>query len=83
MLEKVKEFFEREYKETERLLTQEPRPWWVSPTDCVNSSIQRCLGVAQFVQYCEVKYEDLGCYDEIRERFQNLLKETLDKDNKK
>lgn len=83
MLNKVKEFFEREYTDTEKLLIREDRPYWVNPTKCVNSSIQRCLGVAQFVQYCGIKYEDLDCYDEIREKFQNLLKETLDKDREK
>lgn len=83
MLEKVKEFFEQEYKDTERLLTREDRPFWAEPKECVDKAIQRCLGVAQFVQYCDVKYEDLGCYEEIRERFEKLLEETLDKDRKK
>lgn len=79
MLEKVKEFFEQEYKDTKRLLTREDRPFWAEPRECVDKAIQRCLGVTQFVQYCDVKYEDLGCYEEIRERFENLLKEVLDK----
>ena len=83
MLEKVKEFFEQEYKDTERLLTRKDRPFWAEPKECVDKAIQRCLGVAQFVQYCDVKYEDLGCYEEIRERFEKLLEETLDKDRKK
>lgn len=83
MLEKVKEFFEQEYKDTERLLIREDRPFWAEPKECVDKAIQRCLGVAQFVQHCDVKYEDLGCYEEIRERFEKLLEETLDKDRKK
>ena len=33
------------------------------------------FGVAQFVQGVGVKYEDLTCYDEVREKLENLLKE--------
>lgn len=83
MLEKVKEFFEKEYTDVERLLTKEDKPWWADPKECVDKAIQRCLGVAQFVQYCDVKYEDLGCYEEIRERFEKLLEEVLDKQRNK
>ena len=73
MLEKLKEYFEMEYKETKELL--EKKPSWCQPKEVVSNSIQRCLGVAQFVQSVGVKYEDLDCYEEIREKLENLLRE--------
>ena len=77
MLEKVKAYFEMEYEETKALLEREDRPWWVDPNEQIDKSIQRCLGVTQFIQTVGVTYEDLNCYDEIRERFEKLRK-TID-----
>lgn len=74
MLEKVKEYLEMEYEETETFLKKEDRPWWVDPNEQIDKSIQRCLGVTQFIQTVGVAYEDLKCYDEIRERFEKLRK---------
>jgi len=73
MLEQVKEFFDREYKETKELL--ERKPSWCKPREVVFNSIQRCLRVAQFVQHVGVEYEDLSCYEEVREKLESLLKE--------
>lgn len=73
MLEQVKDFFNREYEDTKRLLKNKPS--WCKPKEVVYNSIQRCLGVAQFVQYVGVKYENLNCYEEVREKLENLLKE--------
>ena len=73
MLEQVKEFFDREYKETKELL--ERKPSWCKPKEVVFNSIQRCLGVAQFVQGAGVKYEDLNCYEEVKEKLESLLRE--------
>ena len=71
ILDKVQEFFEMEYKDLARLM--ESRPEWFNPKESVTYSIQRCLGVTQFVQLLGVKYEDLNCYEEIREKIQKLL----------
>jgi hypothetical protein len=80
MLGKVKEYYEKEYKEMETILQMETRYEWVKPTELVYASIQRCLGVAQFAQTVGVKYEELDCYDEVKEKLEKLLKETLEKD---
>lgn len=73
MLEQVKKFFNQEYEDTKQLL--ERKPSWCKPREAVYNSIQRCLGVAQFVQYVGVEYEDLSCYEEVREKLESLLKE--------
>ena len=79
MLDKVKEYYKMEYEEVESLLKREDRPSWAEPNQVINNSIQRCLGVAQFIQTVGVAYEDLSCYDEVREKLENLRKEILDK----
>lgn len=80
MLEQVREYYEKEYKEIKAILKMETRYEWVKPTELVYASIQRCLGVAQFAQTVGVKYEELDCYDEVKEKLEKLLKETLEKD---
>lgn len=80
MLDKVKAFFEQEYKDTERFLKRTDKPSWADPKETVDKAIQRCLGVAQFIQSCDISYEDLTCYEEIREKFEKLLKEVLTND---
>lgn len=81
MLEKVREYYEKEYKEVKAILKMEIRYEWVNPTKLVHASIQRCLGVAQFAQTVGVEYEELDCYDEVKEKLEKLLKEVLDKEN--
>lgn len=75
MLDKVKEYYKMEYEEVESLLKGENRPFWAEPKQIIDNSIQRCLGVAQFIQIVGVAYEDLSCYDEVREKLENLRKE--------
>lgn len=72
MINTVKEFFDSEYRDTVRLLENKPS-WVTSEKEVVFNSIQRCLGVAQFVQLVGVKYEDLEFYDEFREKMMKLL----------
>jgi hypothetical protein len=72
MLQKAIEFFEMEYKEELKL--QDSKPDWYNPKICVQLTIHRCLGVAQFVQSCGVIYEEITPrYDEIREKLEKLL----------
>ena len=71
ILDKVQEFFEMEYKDLARLM--ESRPRWFNPQESATYTIQRCLGVAQFVQLLGVSYEALNCYEETREKIQKLL----------
>lgn len=77
MLEKVKEYYKMEYEEVESLLKGEDRPFWAEPNQVIDKSIQRCLGVAQFIQTVGVDFKDLDCYDEVREKLENLRKEVL------
>ena len=72
ILEKVQEFYESEYRDLARLM--ESKPGWFNPRESVTYAIQRCLGVAQFVQLLGVKYEDLKCYEEIRGRLMDLMR---------
>ena len=72
ILEKVQEFFEMEYTDLLRLMDR--KPGWFNPQEGVTYAIQRCLGVAQFVQLLGVKYEDLNCYEEIRGRLMDLVR---------
>ena len=72
ILEKVENFFQSEYEETKSLL--ERKPYWISSEkEVVFNSIQRCLGVTQFVQCLDVPYENLNIYDEYREKLEKLL----------
>ena len=72
ILEKVENFFQSEYEETKSLL--ERKPYWISSEkEVVFNSIQRCLGVTQFVQCLNVSYEILNIYDEYREKLEKLL----------
>lgn len=71
MLEKVKEFYEQEYQDAKNIIERKPN--WCVPQEVINNSIQRCLGVAQFVQTVGVKYEDLDIYDEYREKLLKLF----------
>ena len=71
ILTKVQEYFENEYNEVLKLMDR--KPFWFSLKESVDNAVQRCLGVAMFVQNIGVKYDDLNCYDEIHERFRQLL----------
>ena len=52
MLDKVKEFFDQEYKETKDLL--ERKPSWCKPKEAVYNSIQRCLGLLNSCKVSEL-----------------------------
>ena len=72
ILKKVENFFQSEYEDTKSLL--ERKPYWISSEkEVVFNSIQRCLGVTQFVQSLNVPYEELQVYDEYREKLEKLL----------
>lgn len=73
MLEKLKEYYELEYRQTERALQAS---WVTSKKDCVWYAIQRCLGVAQFAQIADegLKFEDVeNLYNIYKEKLENLL----------
>lgn len=75
-LEKAIKFFNNEYEEVKRDLERadllEHKKFYT------NNAVQRCLGVAFFVQYLDVSFEEINPhYDEIREKINKLL---LDKE---
>jgi hypothetical protein len=71
ILNLVKEYYEEEYQDAKRCI--EKKYAWTTPKDLVKSTINRCLGIAQFVQYLGVPYEDLDIYDEYKEKLEKLL----------
>lgn len=72
MLEKVKEYFEKEYNSTKRAI--ENHYSFATPKQFVERSITDCLAITQFAQTLGVSYEDVApVYEEIKERLENLL----------
>ena len=73
MLEKVREYFEREYISTVRAI--ERKYSWGTPQEFVKMGITNCLAVAMFSQTIGVKFEDLDpLYNEYKEKLEALLK---------
>lgn len=71
-LEKAIKFFNSEYegvkRDLERAELLEHKSFYT------NNAIQRCLGVAFFVQDLDVSFEEINPhYDEIREKINKLL----------
>lgn len=66
ILEKVKNYFDDEYRQTARILTKKPRPFWVKVDETKDSAVKRALGVVMFAQrfYCG--------YDELEEAFEDF-----------
>ena len=78
MLEKVKEYFENEYKQAEEILTRKDRPFWAKPKQICENTLIRYLGVVMFVQSVGVSYSDVSdLYDEFEKKLKRL-KESID-----
>ena len=76
MLEKLKEYLEKEYQVAKELLTN--RPSWIRTKQneriLIDRTISRCLGAVMFSQIgCGVAYENLDFYDEYKEKLEKLL----------
>lgn len=72
MLEKVKEYFEREYIDTERAIERKYN--WGTPKSFVERAITNCLAVAMFVQTIGVSFEEVDpLYNEYKAKLENLL----------
>lgn len=53
----------------------ERRPDWFNPNESIDKAIQRCLGIAQFVQMCPnaLKYEEIEpLFEETRRAFESF-----------
>lgn len=74
MLEKIKQFYETEYKDTIRYINS---PYLrTCKKEVVNNTVQRILGVAQFIQIaCNIPFEDIETlYEEYRCKLEDLKK---------
>ena len=73
MLEKVREYFEREYISTVRAIERKYN--WGTPESFVERAITNCLAVTMFSQSIGVKFEDVDpLYYEYKEKLEALLK---------
>lgn len=70
MLDKVEDFFEMEYNNACAARNYK----WTTPKEVVNGAIQRCLGIALFVQLeCDVPFKDIdNLYTEYRRKLEEL-----------
>lgn len=71
----VIKMYEDEVNST-RYLLFELKPYWARPIESVENAIQRCLGIAQFVQTCpnSLKYEEIEpLYEKTRRELEALL----------
>lgn len=72
MLEKVKEYYESEYKSTKGCIDRQVE--WMTPAELVNVTLHQMLGIAQFVQTVGVSYEEIDkLYTEYKEKLEKLL----------
>lgn len=74
MIEKIRDYFEREYKDVKSVI--DDNPWWATPKDLVNNSVQRMYGIVMFVQTVDdtIEFEELSdLYHEYRKKVEKLL----------
>ena len=70
ILNQYKEFCNREYKDAVRAIGNKRL---FNPKEVINNAIDRCLGVALFIQFINVSYEDADMvYSEIRVKLEKL-----------
>lgn len=58
VLSELEKFYESEVRMA-RTFLEYPHEW-TTPKEVVNNAIQRCLGVAQYVQFLDVPYEKVN-----------------------
>lgn len=69
IINQYKDVCNQEYKATKRAINNK----WFKPRDVINNAIQRCLGVAQFIQYLGVTYEEADIiFEEFKYKINNL-----------
>jgi hypothetical protein len=72
LVAKAKEFCEIEYRDSKILYNRKESRLYHDDS-MVKMSLQRCLGVVQFIQNCGVKWEDTKWYNDYREKFFEIL----------
>ena len=75
LIEEAKKFCDTEYRTTV-MMWNFKHGWYYHNKDMAKTSIQRCLGVVQFIQTCGVPYEEVNWYDELREKYQKEFFDT-------
>lgn len=71
ILELVKDYYEMEYKDVQLVIARNRGMASMVDKYLVNSTLQRCLGIALFVQSMDVSYEDINkLYEEYREKIE-------------
>jgi predicted ATP-dependent Lon-type protease len=74
ILKKVDDFYKTEIKSVKNTLDN--NLYRFKPKEVVNNAIQRCLGVAFFVQSLDVSYNEIDTvYEATRTQLYDLLKE--------
>lgn len=74
ILKKVDDFYKTEIKSVKNTLDN--NHYRFKPKEVVNNAIQRCLGVAFFVQSLDVSYDEIDAlYEVTRTQLYDLLKE--------
>ena len=74
MIEKIKKFYESEYNSTVNWINSKYCNNRKDKAAAVNNVLQRCLGVAFFVQSLEVSFKEIDpLYEEYRIKFYKLL----------
>ena len=76
LVAKAKEFCEIEYRDSKMLYNRKKSRLYHDDS-MVKMSLQRCLGVVQFIQTCGAKGEDTKWYNDYREKFFEILKENI------
>lgn len=70
ILNQYKEYCNREYKDAIRAIENKQL---FKPKEVVDSAIDRCLGVALFIQFIDVSYEDADMiYSEVKTKLEEL-----------
>ncbi len=65
-------YYENEYTHLAKLLSENVS--WVTPSEAVQNALQRCYGIAMFVQDLGIKYEVIeAIYIDYKERMMNLI----------
>ena len=75
LMNNMTKYFESEYNYTKAFLEREVK--WAKPREVVYTAIQRCLGVAMYIQ----NFDDALSYDEIEQvynQYKKQLEELLD-----
>jgi len=75
ILELVEDYFKMEYRDIQLQLDIHPRINNPEYIEChVDAALQRCLGVALFVQGMDIPYEEINeLYEKYREKIEKIL----------